>query len=144
MKKFEVTVSEVKEKTLYVVAESVKDAEDRAVKMYSTGGFVMDKPFDSYVEAAAREPCPISKEYLQELGWNSNFTEYILELFDAMDIRNSVLFSDLIGFCNEKAFNRDFAEVCGFEFKYLVPGVFDEVSGCYKTKDNKYIAKINL
>ena len=75
-------------------------------------------------------------------------------MFDAMDIKNSVLKdrvleiidynNDLVGFYNEKAFDRDFAEVYGFEFKYLVPGIFDEVSGCYKTKDNKYIAKINL
>lgn len=154
MKIFEVKVKEVNEKTLYVEAESAKDAEDKAVEMYSTGDFLMDSLFDSYVEADASETWPISKKYLQELGWSTNFAEYILDMFDAMDIKNSVLKdrildvvdynNDLVGFYNDKAFDRDFAEVYGFEFKYLVPGVFDEVSGCYKTKDNKYIAKIVL
>lgn len=154
MKIFEVKVKEVNEKTLYLEAESAKDAEDKAMEMYATGDFLMDSLFDSYVGADAKETWPISKKYLQELGWSTNFAEYILEIFDAMDIRNSDLKyrvldiadydNNLVGFWNERAFDRDFAELYGFEFKYLIPGIFDEISGCYKTKDNKYIAKIVL
>lgn len=108
----------------------------------------------NYVEADASETWPISKRYLQQLGWSTNFAEYILDMFDAMDIRNSAFRSrildivdynnDLVGFCSEKTFDRDFAEFCGFKFKHLMPGIFDEISRCYKTKDNKYIAKIIL
>lgn len=151
---FEVRVKEINEKRLYLEAESQQDAEDRAMEMYATGDFVMDRLFDSYVEVDARETWSLSKRYLQELGWSTNFAEYVLDMFGAMDIRNSAFRSrildiadynnDLILFYNEKAFDRDCAEFCGFEFKYLIPGIFDEVSGCYKTKDNKYIAKINL
>lgn len=114
---------------------------------------------EEYLESFAGDCLDkLDADYLEKLGWDRDKAEYLLEMFNAVDILNNGYYltwlNDIIncyedeeyfGIYNESFFNQCIAhEDCDYDFEYLNPGDYDEENGFYKTEDGDYILELQV